>query len=198
MREIESKDLNVYNFYHYVTGEQFIGTKQEFRKRYRDYDNRVRRLFLKNNSIKSWNGWTLDPDYEYARKGEYNPQADTNIYTFYNPEKQLEFTGTRYEFQDKYSLWDANLGKLFHKNAQKSLRGWTLIEDYKYTKAGLANPKADKTVYTFCHKDGDTFIGTRVDFCNKYNFKPAQIRSLFLTTNPGKSYKGWQCLACYL
>lgn len=48
----------------------------------------------------------------------------------------------------------------------------------------------DDNVYTFYHKDGDVFTGTRVEFCRKYNFKSSQIKNLF-ATNPSKTQKGW-------
>lgn len=61
----------------------------------------------------------------------------------------------------------------------------------KMSKTHFENPPyCDKNIYTFYHKDGDVFIGTRVELCRKYDLKPNQIRNLF-TTKPAKTQKGW-------
>lgn len=44
-------------------------------------------------------------------------------------------------------------------------------------------------VYTFVHKNGDSFFGWCNDFCRKYNFNVSMVRTRILT---GGSYKGWK------
>ena len=51
-------------------------------------------------------------------------------------------------------------------------------------------PKFDSNIYTFYHKNGDVFTGTRVELCRKYNLKTQQIKNLF-ATKPAKTQKGW-------
>ena len=54
----------------------------------------------------------------------------------------------------------------------------------------LNPPYQDRNIYTFYHKSGEVFTGTRVELCRKYGLKPNQIRNLF-ATKPSKTNKGW-------
>ena len=40
---------------------------------------------------------------------------------------------------------------------------------------GNNNPGADKNIYHFVHKGGDEFVGTRIDFREKYGFSPCVL-----------------------
>ena len=51
-------------------------------------------------------------------------------------------------------------------------------------------PHKDDTIYTFYHKSGDIFVGTRIELCRTYELDPKQIRNLF-ATKPSKTQKGW-------
>ena len=48
----------------------------------------------------------------------------------------------------------------------------------------------DSNIYTFYHKNGDVFTGTRVELCREYDLKTQQINNLF-SINPLKTQKGW-------
>lgn len=48
----------------------------------------------------------------------------------------------------------------------------------------------DKTVYTFNHKNGDYFVGTRIELSRKYGFNPQRLNILF-TKNPTSTALGW-------
>ena len=48
----------------------------------------------------------------------------------------------------------------------------------------------DKTIYKFTHPNIGEFIGTRVDFCNKYGIKPATLQNYF-NRESQKTVLGW-------
>lgn len=54
----------------------------------------------------------------------------------------------------------------------------------------LHPPYQDKNIYTFYHKSGEVFTGTRIELCRKYGLNPNQIKNLF-ATKPSKTNKGW-------
>jgi hypothetical protein len=51
----------------------------------------------------------------------------------------------------------------------------------------------DKTIYTFLHPEIGQFIGTRLDFSEKYNIKIGTIQNYFnrRSTRPNVTIKGW-------
>lgn len=49
----------------------------------------------------------------------------------------------------------------------------------------------DENIYTFYHKNGAVFTGTRVELCRTYSLLPKQIRNLF-ATKATVTAKGWR------
>ena len=71
-------------------------------------------------------------------------------------------------------LLEAKGSPLINKLAGTLSYGYTerfKIENPTHNK-GTNNPYADKSTHHFIHKDGEEFIGTRVDFTEKYGFAP--------------------------
>ncbi|MGL5074978.1 MAG: NUMOD3 domain-containing DNA-binding protein [Waterburya sp.] len=62
------------------------------------------------------------------------------------------------------------------------------------SKRGLKNSFADKKIYTFVHKNGDVFLGTRFDLCEKYLIKTNYLGFLFSVKNHRQSVCGWSLL----
>lgn len=90
----------------------------------------------------------------------------------------------------------ANRGK---KRSQSTKERMSLLakqraieSDLSSKMSGNSNPQADKTIYTFVHKSGEIFIGTRVDLVNHADINPNTLRNLF--TLKRKSAFGWSLL----
>ena len=49
---------------------------------------------------------------------------------------------------------------------------------------------ADQTPYTFIDKDGKTFIGSKLEFSNKYNLRTKAVRHL--VKGDVQTHKGWK------
>ena len=59
---------------------------------------------------------------------------------------------------------------------------------------GMNNPHVDRNVYHFVHKDGEEFVGTRIDFASRYGFSPYVLfkpkSKLSYKTHNGWTLKG--------
>lgn len=55
---------------------------------------------------------------------------------------------------------------------------------------GIKNPAADKRIYNFIHKNGETYTGTRLGLCKKYSVKRQNLNTLFRKDNPNKTACG--------
>ena len=55
---------------------------------------------------------------------------------------------------------------------------------------GMNNPYADKNIYHFVHKSGDEFVGTRIDFADKYGFSPYVLFKP-KSKHSYKTHNGW-------
>lgn len=108
-------DKTVYEFVQLQTGEEFLGTRTEFQRK---YGFTVRDLFQKqtNYSVK---GWCLK-----ARLHEVivHVQKDYSVYSFIHIDG-TEFVGTRSEFKEKFGY---HLKPLFSKKPFKTCKGWSL------------------------------------------------------------------------
>jgi len=111
-----------------------------------------------------------------------NPKADLNIYKFKHIHTQEEFEGTRVELETKYGV---SVADLFSNTSIANVNGWKLADS-------TLKGKADENIYTFIHKDGSTFTGTRIAFKEHtgVNAKP-----LFAKLTKQLYCKGWKLLS---
>lgn len=114
----------------------------------------------------------------------------------------LEFKYFGYSLVNQTSGGDSPvISEETRKRMSSARKGKNLSEDHKQSlrKAFLGKPRpdllgknSDTKMYCFFHpKNNETFYGTRVDFCKKYNKTPSGIRTLFQKARPNKSYHGW-------
>lgn len=55
--------------------------------------------------------------------------------------------------------------------------------------SGNKNPRANKAIFRFCHKDGDVFIGTQYDFYTAKNLSQKSVNSV--VSGRSLTHKGW-------
>lgn len=204
------KDKTKYSFTNVYTGVVEVCTKSELQEKYNLPVGNIGRLFNeelnnKQNRV-SVCGWVLTENYEEYREhilnkfaGKYNPNADCNVYTFYNYIKNDTFVGTRLDFCEYSGLNRTEICQFFSKDQVYTLRGWCipelldeekfkLIKQYKSISKGLLNANSDKAEYHFKNFNKDEFIGTRYEFKIKYKFDPYH---LFSMSSPSFVQKDW-------
>ena len=122
------------------------------------------------------------------------PKTDINTYNFYNFNTGETYTGLRIHFRDKHNLDPA---PLFYKSSNRvdiNINGWVRYDDEIPTNLrigfkGHLGTTADKQIYNFINSQtGEVFIGTRLDFGEKYNLDYTNMFSV------GASNKGWFCI----
>jgi len=69
------------------------------------------------------------------------------------------------------------------------------IEVMRKNNAGTGNPRYDHVIYTFKHKDGRTFTGTRYDFKREFNLNQGNLCNVVNGKN--KTIKGWYLVEIY-
>lgn len=127
--------------------------------------------------------------------GDLNPNADKNVYKFYNLKTEEVFEGTRCKFTEKTGITTA---QLFYCNSLNRIKDWTLLDKVKElgkdfvsnSKAGQYNWTADKNVYEFVNiKTNERFKGNRYEFTKMSGLS---CKGLF-KSNPNIKV-GWWCL----
>lgn len=187
-----------YSFYNFLSKDKFLGTRMDFESK---YNLRINGLFSsKRMGISSHFGWVVldhlpkDVDLEKLEtktmEGMNNPNADTDEYTFLHLPSGDTFKGTRVAAKRDLGI---NTNTLFYSGT--TCRGWVILDGKTEEdlirlsdphKAGT-DKRRDKTVYSFSHKDGSKFTGTREDFTELYGFQPYHL----LSNSPSKTQKGW-------
>lgn len=171
----------IYDFVNFQTGMELSTTLSEFRKL-----TNVNPAHIVKGRKNSNHGWTTKETIERVGFNKIqNPFHDRYdnlpVYTFYNFENETVFIGTRVELTRKYSV---DLGLLFKENGKvKYSKGWCLLENKDY----LLQNYFLLTKYTFKHRNGEIFTGTRKEFRDKFKIEP---ESLF-QTRKAKTCKGW-------
>lgn len=130
-------------------------------------------------------------------------KKDKNKYSFTNVYTEVTEICTKSELQEKYGLPVGNIGRLFNeelncKQNRVSVCGWVLTENYeeykKYILKGFAgeyNPNADNNTYTFYNYiEDDTFIGTRLSFCEYSGLNRIEICQFF-SKDQVYTLRGW-------
>jgi len=118
-------DKTKYTLYNKLTGNVFVGTKQEFIKKY-DSNECIYSLF--SGKVKSiLNCWVLNPKNDIkSNKGKMNPRYNKTIYSFYNTKTKESFNGTKFEFCQKFKLKRNMPDDLIRKWIKQSKTGWIL------------------------------------------------------------------------
>lgn len=119
-------------------------------------------------------------------------KKDLAVRDYYNPKTNEFFSGTRDEFKEKFGF---NITPLFAKKNRQH-KGWVKanaseedIEKVIYGISGKFNPNKDDTIYKLINfKTNDIFIGTRVEFKEKFGYK---LDSLYSNKAKSKFLKGW-------
>ena len=105
--------------------------------------------------------------------------------------------GVRLSKETKSKLSAAHRGKNLSAATKAKIaasgKGKKKSADYRSkmsaSRKGLNNPAADHTVYIFSHETGETFVGTRLKFAEKYKIR---IHSLFSKKHQRFITKGWR------
>lgn len=199
-------DDNIYTFANF-NYEIFIGTRDEFLSAFSVSKMNIYRI-LKNGFCKNW---VLVKDlnlvkecvdyYKNNNRGSRSKIIDKTIYSFVNIKTCEVFVGTRMQLVENFNVDRLNLSQLLRKNKPVMITdGWCLLLEEESSQEAIqriSNIKKakniDKTVYTFVHKSGDVFIGTRNELCEKYKLNCVVIGSLF-TKRKRNTAKGWSLL----
>lgn len=178
-------DPKIYTIVNLKTKESFSGTRIDICEKYRGVN--INGLITKTQRVSK--GWTLVENLEkYSedfllspRGGDRNTNFDSKEYSFTNLRTGEIFVGTRNSFEKKYNI---KIIGLFNARKQYSVKHWCLTENIQ---EAIENAKLDFNVYTFIHKSGITFTGTRFEFKKTYpDARPSRI------LNEGYSQsKGW-------
>lgn len=110
---------------------------------------------------------------------------DKKIYSFVNCITEEEFTGTRQDFRNRY---DIEPNSLFRKGNFKVVKNWKLKDSIVTDSMSLSNTIVRTRIYKFIHRSGEQFIGTRLEFSNKFKLN---MNRLFMK-NSRKSLYGWK------
>ena len=107
------------------------------------------------------------------------------------------------------NMTDGGEGKSGHVQSQetkdkrsKSMAGRKLSEDHrrkisensKARSHQLSERNTDNAIYSFLHKNGQTFQGTRLQLCTEYSLDNKTLRTLFITNCKVKTSQGWSIL----
>lgn len=115
--------------------------------------------------------------------GDYSLVADTKEYEFYNMKTAEVFKGTRHAFHKTFNV---RLRELFNNKPRGvQEKGWCFLENKD---EAMKTTGIDFNVYTFVHKDGQTFTGTRVEFKKEHGFS---IKPIFGNTTKSQ-INGWR------
>ena len=171
----------VYDFVNFKTGQELTATLSEFKQITKVNPSHI--IVGRKNSNHGWT--TKDIINKVGLKKVQEPfhdrYDDLPIYSFYNFESDSIFIGTRVEFTRKYNV---NIGVLFNTNGSiKYTNGWSILQDKE--ELLLRHPLLIR--YTFKHKCGEVFTGTRRQFKAKFQI---DIDSLF-QTRKAKTCLGW-------
>ena len=107
-----------------------------------------------------------------------NIKADQNVYRFVNIHTGVIEEMTRWDLQTKYKVIISDL----FSSKVRSVNGWRLEE------SKFSTGKYDENIYTFMHKDGSEFTGTRASFKLHFGFS---LKPLFSKTHKLMTCKGW-------
>jgi len=191
-------DRIIYSFYNFLSKDKFSGNRMAFEKK---YNLRINGLFSSRRmGVSSHFGWVIldhlpeDVDLDSLEnktiEGMNNPNADTNEYTFLHLPTGDTFKGTRVAAKKALEI---NTNALFFSDTTS--KGWVVLEGKTEEdllrlsdpyKAGTEK-RRDKTVYSFSHKSGCKFLGTREEFCELNGFNPYHL----LSNGTSKTQKGW-------
>lgn len=179
-------DKTVYTFVNIDTLESFIGNKWEMLSKYPHVNVNMLVHKVKRTSKRWTLKETLDSFHlEKLRNpfsGIHGHKADKREYEFVNLISGEVFKGTRCAFKE---YTDLNISYLFTKNPKLTSGDWCLKENIELAKNIARN---DYTKYSFVHKNGEEFNGTKTQFKSYTGICPSP---LFLTV-PRKTCKGWR------
>lgn len=114
--------------------------------------------------------------------GLNNPKADLTVYKFRHIHTHDEFEGTRFQLENTYGV---SVSDLFNNSGVANVNGWKL-SDSKLV------GKADENIYTFVHRDGSIFTGTRIAFRIHTG---VDSKPLFSKATKNWACKGWTLLS---
>lgn len=159
-------DSTIWKFRNVVTGQVVESTQYDFQKAHPSLN--VRSMINRKTSTFEWIIEGHTPQIVVDRMlngcvGDRNPNSDPTIYSLMNLKTKETFTGTRFEFTEKYNV---KIDYLLCSNPYKTFKNWCLIESM--TQENFS-PKADYKEYLFIHEDGRTFKGTRRDMEKEFD-----------------------------
>ena len=182
-------DKQKYDFVFVKTGELVNKTRYEML----EIDSSINVSSLLIGTLKVSKGWSTKEVYDSTAPevllnpsaGINNGRADNSIYSFTNLVTGEVFEGTRWAFKEKIGFDPRDL---FTERTNYAVKGWCLTERVKIA---MERSGKDYNIYTFQHKDGTTFTGTRIDFKKKFGHS---IKPLF-AAKPLKTCKGWSLVS---
>lgn len=117
-------DKTEYEFFHKIKGV-FKGTKRELIEAFNLPEASV--YGMVSGKFKISGGWCLDiENINGSRSGKLNPSYDQTVRTYVNKLGDI-FTGTQYEFRNKFDLDFRGVSGL-HRGVSKTHRGWSLYD----------------------------------------------------------------------
>lgn len=192
-------DQKDYTFYNVKTKETFKGKRVNFET---TYGIKIGRLFASRNIGKSIHlGWLVVEHLPIGQNldtlslrdvsGGNNPNADQNIYEFFNIHTMERFIGTRLQIEEALGV---NTSILFYTGT--SYKGWAVfnnqtpeeLDRLRFPTKYLGLAKRDSRHLKLVHRDGLKFEGTRQQFKETYGF---DLNHLLRKTNTAKQQKGW-------
>lgn len=181
-------DKKIYSFINIDTEEIFEGTRHEMLKAHPEVD--VTQII--NKFKRTSKRWAMTSVYlgsvpdklRNPFSGENHPTADKTLYSFTNLVSGEVFNGTRWAFE---KIVKKSTSTLFTRNTSMSVGGWCLTENVEQARLLSRN---DYTKYSFVHKDGREFHGTRFEFKTLTGFCPSPL----FNKRAAKTCKGWSIL----
>lgn len=180
-------DKTIWKFKNVFTQDVCHTTQYDFQNKYPELN--VRSMVYRKTSTFGWiiEGYTpqiIINKLLQGNIGENNANTDRNVYSLFNLETGETFTGSRFQFHEKYGF---RIDFLLCNNPHKTFRNWCLadtISDAHFS------PKADYKRYTFVHESGDTFVGTRRDMEKAHSISVHDLVRADLKKR-AKRVKGW-------
>lgn len=192
-------DQKDYTFYNVKTKETFKGKRVNFET---IFGIKIGRLFASRNIGKSIHlGWLVVEHLPVGQNldtltlrdvsGGNNPNADQNVYEFFNIHTMERFIGTRLQIEEAFVV---NTGTLFYTGT--SYKGWAIfnnqteeeLDRLRFPAKYMGLSRRDSRCLNLIHQDGTKFIGTRQEFKNVYGF---DLNHLLRKTDAAKQQKGW-------
>jgi len=189
-------DTSIYDFEH-SSGETFSGTRNAFREKLGECGRGMDNVLI--GAAQSASGWfvpaMLDADVVERLRAGRRTSRDANTYTIKRIDNHdTEFTGLRWQIADHTGISRVMVDRLVLGQCHAA-EGWFCPRhnpdgvDGRHFCSGERAGTAIKEVYSFRHKDGRTFTGTRMGLVEKYGLNRQAVHNMAVGVSASSS--GW-------